>query len=103
MAGPDQTYSAFRRFLHDRTPRPVVSVNVAIYVAMLVSNGQYFAKLRGAALYGPLVETGEWWRALSSAFVHTGFWHLMLNMLALVFAGPGHRSSALPCRLASPC
>ena len=39
-------------------------------------------------LYGPLVGDGEWWRLITSAFLHYGFLHLGMNMLVLWFIGP---------------
>lgn len=30
---------------------------------------------------------GEWWRLLTAAFVHIGFWHLALNMIGLGMTG----------------
>ena len=39
----------------------------------------------GQALIG--VTHGEWWRLLTSAFLHYGILHLGLNMLSLYFAG----------------
>jgi membrane associated rhomboid family serine protease len=41
------------------------------------------AWLSGAYLHGWVVETGEWWRALSMAFLHYGLIHIGMNMLAL--------------------
>lgn len=37
--------------------------------------------------FGPSTLGGQWWRLLSSMFVHIGFLHLLYNMLALVPAG----------------
>lgn len=39
------------------------------------------------ALVPALVAQGEWWRLLSSIFLHSGFVHLASNMLALYFLG----------------
>ena len=42
--------------------------------------------VRGA-LVPALVAEGEWWRVLTSVFLHSGFIHLASNMLALYFLG----------------
>lgn len=39
------------------------------------------------ALYPPLTGTFEPWRLLSVSLVHSGFWHIGLNMLALLLIG----------------
>lgn len=35
------------------------------------------------AFYGPAVQDGEWWRAITGAFIHDGFLHIGFNMFAL--------------------
>ncbi|WP_126992714.1 rhomboid family intramembrane serine protease [Thermosipho globiformans] len=39
------------------------------------------------AQYGPLVSHGQWFRIVTSMFVHGGFIHLIFNMYALFFLG----------------
>ncbi len=70
-----------------------VGLNVVVFLAMLAF-GFNPAKvsmqelLDWGANYGPLTITqGQWWRLLSSMFVHTGFAHLAFNMFALVQVG----------------
>ena len=43
--------------------------------------------LQRGALIPALVAQGEWWRLLSSMFLHSGAIHLGLNMLSLYFLG----------------
>ncbi len=38
-------------------------------------------------LWGPMVASGEWWRLLTSGFLHASVLHLGSNMLALYFIG----------------
>ena len=45
------------------------------------------AVLQHGALIPALVARGEWWRLVSSMFLHSGFIHLALNMLSLYFLG----------------
>ena len=43
--------------------------------------------LNWGANYGPSIELGEYWRLLSSTFLHGGIAHLMANMFGLLFVG----------------
>ncbi len=38
-------------------------------------------------LYGPAVHDGDWWRLITSAFLHASFLHILFNMLALWWIG----------------
>jgi membrane associated rhomboid family serine protease len=67
----------------------IVGVNVVVFAAMIVrgvsptspSTADLF---RWAASFGPaVVVDGQWWRLLSSVFVHIGLLHLVFNMYAL--------------------
>ncbi|WP_079479664.1 rhomboid family protein [Halobacillus salinus] len=39
------------------------------------------------AKYNPAIIEGEWWRIVSSMFIHIGLLHLLMNMLALYYLG----------------
>lgn len=43
--------------------------------------------IQWGAKYNPLIMEGEWWRLFSAMFLHIGFFHLMMNGLALYFLG----------------
>ena len=43
--------------------------------------------LTDGALSGPAVADGEYWRLLTSGFLHAGLFHLMFNMLSLWVLG----------------
>lgn len=74
-------------------PKPVVSralliANIAVFLSAFM-----FPRL--SMLYGEMgplvpakVESGEWWRLLSYAFLHGGFLHIALNMYVLFNFGP---------------
>ena len=53
-------------------------------VGLVVQPGQVLAR---GALIPALVAQGEWWRLLSSVFLHSGVAHLGFNMLSLYFLG----------------
>jgi len=40
------------------------------------------------ALFGPLVQAGQWWRLISAQFLHFGVLHLACNMFGLKILGP---------------
>ncbi|MFA1820416.1 rhomboid family intramembrane serine protease [Virgibacillus oceani] len=39
------------------------------------------------AKYNPAIIEGEWWRIITSMFLHIGFLHLFMNMLAVYYLG----------------
>jgi membrane associated rhomboid family serine protease len=81
----------------DSGGRPVavpalVVVNVAIFAWTVVQSGSVAANavaplFRAWSLVPGLVGDGEWWRVLTSGFLHFGPIHLLFNMLALWIIG----------------
>jgi membrane associated rhomboid family serine protease len=83
----------------------LIGINVTVFVLQLamgsglsVGAGWIF---ENGVLFGPLVGDGEWWRLLTSAFLHANLLHLGMNMLVLWIIGPaledyfGHSQYAL--------
>ena len=69
----------------------LIGLNVAVYLITVVQGaginspgGKLFSQW---ALYGPLVNHGDWWRLITSAFLHEGIAHIGFNMAALWFVG----------------
>ncbi len=69
--------------------KAIIAINVAAWLLMsLVGRNPYGAVgavYEHGALFGPLVAQGEWWRLLTSGFLHAGIMHLGMNMLMLWF------------------
>lgn len=76
----------------DRSTTPVtvalIAINVAVFVVgfLVPDLGDRF--FEEGAQYAPLIERGEWWRALTAMFLHSGIPHVLFNMWALWLFGP---------------
>jgi len=88
----------FTAALHGAIPAVPVSailvvLNVAVYLAMVASGVHPFSPttdqlIRWGADFGPLTQSGQWWRMFTAAFIHIGAFHLTMNMLVLWTGGP---------------
>lgn len=85
--------TAFHSLLTDATPRIfitpiIIAINLVVFVAMVATGVSLYAPqidqlIKWGADYGPQTLDREWWRLLSSVFVHIGVVHLFLNMWCL--------------------
>ena len=71
--------------------RALIAINIIVYLATVATGGGVNSD-RGTVythgvLFGPSVASGDYWRLLSSAFMHFGPIHLGMNMLVLWFVG----------------
>jgi membrane associated rhomboid family serine protease len=76
----------------DLLTRVLIGVNVAIFLAEMatgaaLSNFGSSSLISHLALYGPNVAHGDWYRLITSGFLHYGFLHLGMNMYALWLLG----------------
>jgi membrane associated rhomboid family serine protease len=93
--GVQRVTSGARRFSFEGTgalvTKTLIGLNVLVYLVNLAqgaslsqNGGELFADW---ALYGPLVGAGDWWRLLTSAFLHGSLLHIGFNMLMLWWIG----------------
>lgn len=63
--------------------------NLAPFIATEVAGGSTDAAVLAlcGAKVGGLIEAGQWWRVVTSAFLHIGPIHLLINLYALVLLG----------------
>jgi membrane associated rhomboid family serine protease/Tfp pilus assembly protein PilF len=66
----------------------IFGINVAVFIGMLLSGVSPMSPsganlLAWGANYGPYTLTGQWWRLLTSCFVHIGIIHIAFNMWCL--------------------
>jgi membrane associated rhomboid family serine protease len=70
----------------------LIAINLLIYIAMAVSSKSIDFSVQTLVNWGgdyaPLTRNGEWWRLLTSTFVHGGLLHVALNMWCLLMLGP---------------
>lgn len=70
----------------------LIAISVGVFLLELLMGGQINGTgnwlYQHGVLFGPLVADGEWWRLVTSMFLHYGLIHVGLNMLVLWFIGP---------------
>ncbi|HZO93066.1 MAG TPA: rhomboid family intramembrane serine protease [Candidatus Baltobacteraceae bacterium] len=77
--------------------RLLIGINVLVFAWMLVTGGGFAllgGDVTGAFLYAhgamrpyDVLVLGQWWRIVSSAFVHLSAVHILMNMIALNYVG----------------
>ena len=71
----------------------LIGINVLVYLAEIGSGsgttgaGNGSSVVERFALYGPAVANGDWWRLITSGFLHANVLHIGLNMLILWLVG----------------
>lgn len=95
-SGGQRVYTAAA--LRRRSSRPTVTmtllgINVAVFVVGLGLGGGVGVGaggdelIREGALFGPAVAAGDWYRLVTSGFLHAGLLHLGFNMYLLYLLG----------------
>jgi membrane associated rhomboid family serine protease len=70
----------------------LIALNVAVFLAEVASGSGGFNTVTSTmipefGLFGPSVAEGEWYRLLTSAFLHAGLFHIAGNLILLYFLG----------------
>ncbi len=73
----------------------LIALNVVVFLLGLAIDAGDGMALRGGfgelqargALYGPAVAEGEWWRIVTSGFLHSGVLHVAFNMFLIYILG----------------
>ena len=71
----------------------LIAINLAVFVLMVIRGAGLMdpsidSLLKWGADFGPLTTHGQWWRMLTSTFVHVGILHIAMNMYILLVSGP---------------
>jgi rhomboid protease GluP len=70
----------------------IVNINIFIFILMVIGGANVMlpdneSLLQWGANFRPATLNGQWWRLLTSCFVHIGILHLAMNLYALVYIG----------------
>lgn len=91
-----QMFNQYKREMKEvfNNGKPIVSylligLNIVIFLLLEWAGGSTstMTLIKFGAKYNPFILEGEWWRIISSMFLHIGTLHLLMNMLALHFVG----------------
>ena len=70
----------------------LIAINALVFLIDLASGSGGFSGVgrmtQDFALFGPAVGNGEWYRLITSGFLHAGLIHIGFNMFALYILGP---------------
>lgn len=89
-----RTIAGARHGAQPRITYALIAINVLVFLAVAAQAGSLsdFGRssiFNGALLVPMVVAGGEWWRVVTSGFLHLSMTHIVLNMLALYFIGLG--------------
>lgn len=70
----------------------IMAVNVVVFILMALNGAGIFemngyVHLNWGSNYAPLTLSGDWWRLITSVFIHFGIIHLAMNMYCLYTVG----------------
>src|SRR5262245_30336545 len=75
-------------FLNFPATSLLLAINVGVFLVMpllgvnpLRPSGEGLVRI--GANYGPLTIGGEYWRLFTAGFIHSGLWHIAINMWCL--------------------
>jgi len=76
----------------DLVTRVLIGLNLAVFLGVAATGGSLNSASGSTLaarwlLWGPLVAHGDWWRIITSGFLHDGIFHIGVNMYSLWILG----------------
>ncbi|KGR75857.1 rhomboid family intramembrane serine protease [Ureibacillus manganicus] len=65
----------------------IIAINLIIYILTIPSDMKELLFTYGMS-HNLLIANGEWWRVVTSMFLHADFFHVLFNMFSLFLFGP---------------
>ncbi|MGM8365132.1 rhomboid family intramembrane serine protease [Virgibacillus sp. W0181] len=67
----------------------LIAINILLFLALELTGGSMNIEnlIQFGAKYNPAIVNGEWWRIITSMFLHIGLLHLVMNMIAVYYLG----------------
>lgn len=71
----------------------IIAINIVVFILMVIDGAEIFTVTNGlvhvkwGSNVTALTLSGDWWRLITSTFIHFGIIHLAMNMYALYAAG----------------
>ena len=74
-------------FISEAKLNQIESSRLAVYLVNFLVGCQGVLGDIGSMSYAGVFVRGEWWRLIIHMYLHAGIWHVLFNVLALLYAG----------------
>lgn len=85
----NQRFKAVFSFGKPRLTYMLIYINIILFFFLTINGGSMNPEtlINFGAKFNPAMMEGEWWRVITSMFLHIGLIHLLMNMIALYYLG----------------
>lgn len=89
LAAHKKNLSSIINYGTPKLTNAIILINVFIFLLLSLNGGSTNIQtlIDFGAKENSLIMNGEWWRLITSAFLHIGVIHLLMNMIALFYLG----------------